>query len=600
MSVDFAASTDRASKFDSVWHVDFEYRQDANHHPVPVSMSAFDELSGTEIFLCRDELLKLKFAPFGTGPRDLMIAYAAIAELSCFLALGWPFPRNMLDLYVETGAFLNGRLDIWPEKRRPKLIEALELFDLPSMPKARKDAMRDLILGKEEYTEEEWRQIKGYNRDDVVGSLGLRAALSPTLDWPHALHRGRYVASTTHVEWCGLPVDVPRLHQFADNWEVLQLHYIQRDDVFGLYDGTKFCEDRLWALVADRRWDWPRTPHGRLVLERETLARQARRYPELKRLVHLRNTIAELRLNKLVASVGADGFSRCALLPFWTRTGRNQPADEASVFLPSLPSWLRGLLRPPEGWALIELDWSAQEVAIMAALSGDPAMIADYKTGDPHTQFGIRAGLLTEDQPPEIRASIRDKMCKPVVHGTNYGMTAYGIAAKTGRSLLWARDIHARHRRAYPVFHQWLGDMVAQAKFDGVIASPFGWPMAVVADTNHRAIMNFPAQAGGADAMRIALIAAVEAGIRVAAPVHDAFWLLCPIDKVDDTIATMTNIMRKAGAAVTGGLEIGVKVAAVVRAPQCLGDCWTPRDKGYAMWTEVRDLLAGGIRRTGA
>jgi hypothetical protein len=31
-------------------------------------------------------------APFDTCPNSLMVAYAADAELSCFLALGWPFP----------------------------------------------------------------------------------------------------------------------------------------------------------------------------------------------------------------------------------------------------------------------------------------------------------------------------------------------------------------------------------------------------------------------------------------------------------------------------------------------------------------------------
>ena len=55
------------------------------------------------------------------GPRDLMVAYAANAELSCFLALGWPFPCNVLDLYVETIAGINGRADIWPQKGRPGL-----------------------------------------------------------------------------------------------------------------------------------------------------------------------------------------------------------------------------------------------------------------------------------------------------------------------------------------------------------------------------------------------------------------------------------------------------------------------------------------------
>ena len=236
-------------------------------------------------------------------------------------------------------------------------------------------------------------------------------------------------------------------------------------------------------MIEARHWDWPHTEHGRPGLKRKTLAQQARRYPELKPLVRLRDNIAELRISKLANTVGADGFSRCPMLPFWTRTSRCQPSARDKVFLPSLPSWLHGLLRPPPGFALVELDWSGQEYAIMAALSGDPNMIADYQSGDPHWAFGVRAGLVAADANKADHKEFRDKIMKPVTHGQNYGMTAYGIAAKTGRSLLWSRDAHARHRQTYPVFHRWLGDMVAQAKFDGVMVTPFGWPMAVIAET---------------------------------------------------------------------------------------------------------------------
>ena len=105
--------------------------------------------------------------------------------------------------------------------------------------------------------------------------------------------------------------------------------------------------------------------------------------------------------------------------------------------------------------------------------------------------------------------------------------------------------------------------------------------------------MNFPAQAGGADAMRIATIAATEAGIEVCASVHDAFWIMAPSAGIDDAIATMRDIMMRAGTAVTGGLEVSVTVEAVVHWPNCLGDTWRrPGANGPPMWAEVWDLLS--------
>ena len=103
-------------RFREEWHIDFEYREDANHLPVPVSLFAIERNSGTARFFRRDELLKLNQAPFDTAPGSLIVAYAANAEMSCFLVLGWLFPVNILDPYVETIAAINGDTTVWLEE----------------------------------------------------------------------------------------------------------------------------------------------------------------------------------------------------------------------------------------------------------------------------------------------------------------------------------------------------------------------------------------------------------------------------------------------------------------------------------------------------
>jgi hypothetical protein len=51
-----ASSTkgDWRQRFRSIWHVDFEFREDANHLPIPVCMYAREEHSGATISLWRD------------------------------------------------------------------------------------------------------------------------------------------------------------------------------------------------------------------------------------------------------------------------------------------------------------------------------------------------------------------------------------------------------------------------------------------------------------------------------------------------------------------------------------------------------------------
>jgi DNA polymerase-1 len=259
------------------------------------------------------------------------------------------------------------------------------------------------------------------------------------------------------------------------------------------------------------------------------------------------------------------------------------------MFLPGLPAWLHGLIKPPPDMALFELDFRAEEIGLMAGLSGDPTMIEDFRAG-PYLRFAVRAGLApadaTEKTHPEIYA-----LCKIICLGMNYGMSPYGTAAKTGKSLAWAREIYARHRLAYPVFHRWLDSIVAQARFDEVITSPFQWPQIVTATSSTRSLMNFPAQAGGSDILRIAAITATECGYTIAAPVHDSLWVLTPLAELDDTVAAMSAIMAKAGALVTGGLPIDAKLEYVVRSPQCLGDVRGPKDKGQILWSEVKALV---------
>jgi DNA polymerase-1 len=599
MSCNSAGLPSSFDRFREIWHVDFEYRQDANHCPVPVAMFAKELRTGTEISMRRAELLASALAPFNTGADALVVSYSAAAEMSCFAMLGWHKPRNVLCTYTETSAAING-LDIdGLTEKRPSLLEACDLFDIPHMSKEHKTEMRDLILNNTDYTEDQWRQIEDYNREDVLDDIPLLRALAPTIDLPAALFRGRYLKAVPDIELRGLPIDVDFLNDLVADWQELRMHYIRRDDTLGLYDDEgSFRENRFEALIDARGWVWPRTASGRLELRSRTIGKMCKRYSELRSLQKLRDQIAELRLGAFVNTVGADGASRCPVMPFWTRSGRNQPQGRDKVFLLSLPSWVHGLIKPPPGWGIALLDWSAQEIGIAAGLAGDPALIEDFKTGDPHMRFAIRAGLAplwaTEDSHRALRETV-----KPLSLGSGYGLSKYGAAAQTGKSLVWASEMLAAYRHAYPKFTQWQHDVVTQALFDERITSPLGWPMAVHAETKRRTVLNFPAQASGADCMRLAAIAAVEAGIRICAVVHDAFWITAPLPDLDDAIVTMTRIMIRAGNVITGGLDIPLGVKAVVRYPQCLGDVRKPDAKGQAMWTEIKDLVhGGGLQRT--
>ena len=87
-----------------IWGVDFEFHPAHGREgnpPVPVCMAATEFNSGHTYRLWLDDLRCLDAATFPTDETALFVAYYASAEIGCFLALGWPTPVNVLDLFVE-------------------------------------------------------------------------------------------------------------------------------------------------------------------------------------------------------------------------------------------------------------------------------------------------------------------------------------------------------------------------------------------------------------------------------------------------------------------------------------------------------------------
>jgi DNA polymerase I len=270
------------------------------------------------------------------------------------------------------------------------------------------------------------------------------------------------------------------------------------------------------------------------------------------------------------------------LSPFRSTTGRNQPSNTEFIFGPA--RWMRGLIRPPEGHGLAYIDFSAQEIGLAAALSGDERMSAGYLAGDPYLEFAKAVRLVPPDATKESHKLIRDR-CKAVVLGINYGMGPESMARSAGIALVEARELLRLHKESYRPFWRFNQEVVDSGILNGVIRTVFGWRCRVHRNSKPRSLMNFPMQANGAEMMRIAAVAATEAGIEVCAPIHDAFLIAAPLERLDEAVARMQALMTRAGEAVTGGLPIRTE-AKVIRWPDRYMD-----ERGEAMWQKVMRLL---------
>jgi DNA polymerase I len=562
------------TNFDEAWAVDFEFTAPPGERPAPICMVARELHSGRTIRLWQDQFGPAP--PFSIGERALFVAYYASAELGCFRALGWPMPANILDLYVEFRDRGNG-LEL-PAGRG--LVGALVFHGLDHIGAVEKDEMRAIAIRGGPFTEFERKGLLDYCESDVSALQRLLPAMLPRIDLPRALLRGRYMAAAAAMEHNGVPIDVVTLALLRAHWDDIKDDLIRAVDDHGIYDGRTFKMERWARYLAANNIPWPVLESGQLDLADGTFRQMAKAYAIVAPYRELRSALSDLRLNDL--AVGADGRNRTILSAFSARTGRNQPSNSRFIFGPSV--WLRGLIQPPPGFGIAYLDWSQQEFGIAAALSGDLAMQAAYLSGDPYLAFAKQAGAVPADATKDSHGPTRE-LFKQCVLATQYGMEAASLAVRIGQLPIVARGLLRSHRETYPRFWDWSDAAVDFAMTTGSLHTVFGWHVHVGEKSNPRSLRNFPMQANGAEMLRLACCYAIELGIEVCAPVHDAVLICAPVDRLDADIEKMRDCMARASRAVLGGFELRAGAEPVLY-PNRYRD---PR--GAVMWDRVNALL---------
>jgi hypothetical protein len=245
----------------SAWAVDFEFAASSGECPVPLCLVA-RELRGGR--LVRHWLTDGAPAvpPFNIGPDSLFVAYYASAELGCHLALGWPMPARVLDLYVEFRNLTSGLA----APCGSGLLGALAYFGLDGIDAAEKDDMRQLAMRGGEYTGAERLALLDYCQSDVNALARLLPAMLPKIDLPRALLRGRYMAAAANMERTGVPIDTDALNCLWANWVRIRtrlIHAVNRD--YGVYVPADLRavnpETRLGAALIRTAEEWRIDPH---------------------------------------------------------------------------------------------------------------------------------------------------------------------------------------------------------------------------------------------------------------------------------------------------------------------------------------------------
>jgi len=342
-----------------------------------------------------------------------------------------------------------------------------------------------------------------------------------------------------------------------------------------------FSTERFAQYLAHHEIPWPRFPSGSLALDDDTFREMARAYPtEIGPIREVRHTLSQLKLRDL--AVGSDGRNRCLLSAFGSRSSRNQPSNSQYIFGPS--TWLRSLIKPEPGRAVAYIDWSQQELAIAAYLSGDPAMQEAYRSGDFYLTFAKRAGAAPPEATKATHGGIREQF-KTVCLGVLYGLSEHGLARRLGVPLCTGRLLLQHHKEVFRRYWAWSDQVEMQGMLGGTLRTVFGWQMHTSAHANPRSLRNFPMQAHGAEMLRLACCLCTEHGIQVCAPVHDALLVEASLDAIESIVAQTQRFMEQASTVVLPGFPLRTE-AKIVRYPERYQD---PR--GVQMWEMVQRIL---------
>ena len=160
--------------------------------------------TGQTARLTRDQLTNQP--PYDIGPDTLVVSFVANAEMACHLALGWPIPKNILDLSPEFKCHVNGK---GISRKNQGLIGALQYFGLSAIAPKRKDAMRERIMKGWPFTAEELKQILDYCAEDVEMLRQLCSSCSLT-----SIFRLLYTTAKA-----SLPSRVPNTSACRSTWK---------------------------------------------------------------------------------------------------------------------------------------------------------------------------------------------------------------------------------------------------------------------------------------------------------------------------------------------------------------------------------------------
>lgn len=321
------------------------------------------------------------------------------------------------------------------------------------------------------------------------------------------------------IERKGFFVDVPALRAFSEALGTMQNEYAAR-----IYEqaGEEFninSPKQLGAVLFDRMG----FPHAKKT--KSGYSTSAEILEKLRPYHPMIGDILDYRQVGKLKSTYADGLAEAAddkgrvhtsFRQALTATGRLSSIEPNLQNIPVKTELGRELrkffIAENERYTLIDADYSQIELRLLAAISGDEAMIEAFASGyDIHTATAMKVfGVSREEVTIELR-----KRAKAINFGIVYGMGDFSLASDLHISRADARAYIDSYLGAYPKVQEYLERVVREAKRDGYVKTLFGRRRYIPELSSgkkmeiafgERVAMNSPIQGTAADIIKLAMV----------------------------------------------------------------------------------------------
>ena len=219
---------------------------------------------------------------------------------------------------------------------------------------------------------------------------------------------------------------------------------------------------------------------------------------------------------------------------------------------------IRRAFIPEEGCTFFSADYSQIELRIMAHLSGDEHMIADFNAGrDIHAATAARIF----DKPLEEVDRDERRKAKTANFGIIYGISAFGLAERMGVPRGEAKALIDNYFATYPRVREYMNESIERARQVGYIVTQFqrrrylpdiNSRNATVRGYAERNAVNAPIQGTAADIIKLAMIA-IDRRLRreqlrskMILQVHDELNFSVPPEELDALRTLVIEEMERA------------------------------------------------------